>query len=738
MEKLKKTLWELTEKEEYRNLGRIFTGFFILFLFIYVSCLVLTSTTIPSYFLMDISGTLYQTIFWMTVLKTCFELRNYKSLIAAGVLALTYHLVCRSVGYGFLSFYAVIVIGTVGIKYCKLLKIHTAVVGLVLLTAIAAAFAGCTENLVYLYGNTLRDSFGICFPTDFASCLFYLLLLFWIAWRGLPSWVSLVLCVPFVFIARKFAISDTCVICGSLFFCVLLVFLYLEKKGRVEEILPGRAGKILDRLLIFAFPLCGVLMLILMLLYASGTGFGQWMNSFLSGRLRLAYQSFRENGIQIFGSPITQIGGGNTTFPAIGYNFVDSTYPLILIRYGWVFFLVVAFFWVRTTWLAIREKDYRLAFGMGFIAFHSLSEHHFMEINYNLLLAMPLADFTARGACIHKDRKEEDAEKKKLLKIVLALAVVALIALTEPLWMAYLRTVCSWSRMTEQADGCLLTAGVVVGAAILVAAFVYAVGEIVWSVRKKRKAPGAYGVLAAVFLCLILGAAGAKAAADRIAAEGASLLREDESAVRVILDHAKGSVCADELPVLYHQAFPEIRYPVFVGEDLSRYRNITVIVPRTREYICFLRRDFKYAPISDHSAVYTNDPGVIRGLEDAGYLLNDHYDEVRYIELPVQTSPCVDLRAGSYKIRFVLRAEIPEENEQFAKVLLSGSYGRDILVDRMLDRRDVDEDGNVVWEMRLVLPKDTQGVKFYLLPQEGASLDVKEVSYQMTRLIRKR
>lgn len=73
-------------------------------------------------------------------------------------------------------------------------------------------------------------------------------------------------------------------------------------------------------------------------------------------------------------------------------------------EYGGVYLLAMCVLWTWTTVKAIRGGNRKLALAMGVIAFHSVMEHHFTEVNYNILAVMPLAVYAAQAGAGRKKR----------------------------------------------------------------------------------------------------------------------------------------------------------------------------------------------------------------------------------------------------------------------------------------------------------------------------------------------
>lgn len=739
--------WYQCILDKYGKLRRILEILFLGLLFLYVASRVLQTTSFDAYSVIVLIDFSTRMLFWVTVLKTFFVLRRKRELIVAcaagAVLCAIYFFRPSTLLYVF----GILLFGSIGMDYRRILKGQVLAVALVVLTAVVASLTGTIEHLIYLWdGGKLRDSFGICYPTDFASYLFYVLIFFWIAWQQLPHWVSLLLCLPFLCVANQFALSDTCTICGLGFLAVLLLFLlaerFLKEDGRLRKY-----KKILDGLLVLAFPLFALLMFGLIFLYAKGTGIGLKMNAWLTGRLGLAYNAFVKHGITLFGSSLSQQGNGFSTFPVFGYDFVDSTYPLVLIRDGWIFFLLLAFTWMRTTCLAIRAKDYRLAFGMGLIALHSFVEHHFTEANYNILMFLPCALYAPEkeGTAMsdaqmvaQKDGTNQEGTGRLFppidrMKLGICTAVTTgVILLTSPVWLSGMRTICGWKRFLQDETADFFVVATVFFMVVIAVTLIYGAAGI-WQQRADRKSATAPWVsLAVAGILLVTGGIYSGILLGRAEKETKELLATDAPVLAEVNRVAAGRIYSTEFPVLYRKSLSKLRYGVFTGEDLARYSNATVIVPRGTEYYVFFRKGFSYAAISADTALYTNDEKVIQCLMAQGFQPKEYFDEVRFVELPIHMAPATNLRKGTYTITYRFHVTEGEEKpENVAEITIVGDGGYTRLANQMIPADGMDENGDAECVLKLRLERDVPGIRFYLLGREGCSIEVREVSYQM-------
>ena len=743
MDKVKKAYLDAAKK--YEGLNTFLEVVILAFLFLYEYAYAVQTTAFTAGFGSILMGFASQTVLWFVIFRLFFLFQNGREVILPIAVCVLLYVFYQFRPTSLLYVLGIALIGTVGMDYHKILKAHVAVIGLTVFSAILASLTGTIDNLVYLWdGNQRRDSFGICYPTDFASFLFYLFLFFWIAWDRIPHWISLILCVPFMIVVRGYALSDTCFLCGIAFILVLLLLTLVEKKVTESGIITW-VKKVFDFLLVGAFPLLACLMFAMIGLYAneqaSGiAGLGGKLNDFLTGRLGLALNSIREHGITLLGSDLKQQGNGFTTFPVMGYDFVDSTYPLVLLRNGWIMLLVMGFLWVRMSFVAVREKKYRLAFGMALIALHSFVEHHFTEMHYNVLLYVAFASITQAGKRVNADGEEKkEAKWKKYLDVEgkkLGICIATLIlawVLTAPLWLAGLRTICGSMRRAGDERESLFVVGAFLG--MVLANLILAYGAaLAWSRKKNENGKDTYVLPLAVGAVLSIGLLTCGVIMTAQAGEKVrTTVQEDLSVLKEIDKAALGKIYSTEFPTEYGKSLKKLKYGILTGEDLARKKNVTVIVPREKEYYVFFRKDFSYTAISEKSAVYSNDPEVLNKLSAMGFTPKKYYDEIRYVELPIHMAPLTNLRKGLYTVIYRFRVQPGDkEPENVAEITIVGNKGHDILFKEGVPASKMDENGDVEYELKLELKSDVPGIMFYLLDADGCMNEVKEVQYQMT------
>ena len=424
-------------------------GFYLLFL-------VSKTTTFKLEFSWNVGKYVLKTLYLLTFLKVLAYAWTYRDrllndskyrnkaivlAVSASAVAFTYYIVFRSDNYIFLKHLGVITFGMIGTDYKKAVKLYVCLVGLMVAASIIAAWSGIIPNLVYNRGDgTLRSSWGIGYPTDYASYILFLCIMAWIAWDEVNDWIFFICAVVSLLNSYVVARSNTSTICDLVLMLTIIIHWYIygqKKRNRdsvdmsawsgdgVEEIanafVQSRHGtgestnskrsfgffesikQFLEKSIRHisglavqsAFLFFSAITFVFVYIYSKQLSIGYKLDNLMHGRISLGYKAYVEHGLSLFGVPFDQHGAGGSTFSNAEYNFIDSTYMLILLRYGVVLFVIIALMWVLMTRRAIKIGDMRLALGMAVIAFHSFSEHHFIELNYNILLVLP---FSVLGA----------------------------------------------------------------------------------------------------------------------------------------------------------------------------------------------------------------------------------------------------------------------------------------------------------------------------------------------------
>ncbi len=677
----------------------------------------------------------------------------------SAALAALYYLVFRSTDYRFLVYLAVITAGCSGIDYRKILKTFLWTIGVFACVTVIAALTGAIRNYVYARnGYGIRSSWGFCYPTDFASIVLYLLLMLWAAWRKLPDGAMLFPAVGLVLLARVVARSDTSFLCGLLFVAAIACHWFAR---RVIDRRPAlhwvkTTG---DVLLTAAYPLCAVLMFLLMVVYHKNTGIGTRLDNLLSGRLHLSVAAWELHGLKAFGTPFDQIGNGFSTFTNVKYNFVDSSYPLIAMRYGWVLLLVYGVLWGWTIRRALRCGNRRLALAMGIIAVHCFSEHHFTELDYNVLLVMPFASFGSEEA--------EEASAKKRFSIKTGFAWLAagavsaaMIALLAVRLLPWLKTLFQAERLCGGGNNGWRVIGILLFSMAALAVAGWMIVCLVHTLMKRGPLKQCIPPLAVLLVC-VLGLMGGLMAGNRAIAGSADsyegIVEADLHALEIAADAATGKIYSDWLPEIYHDRISSVSTFSLPGEDMARYKGDTVLMDAGTECSAMFGSGFLYSRISDRHALYTDDDAVARALRDAGYSVTGYYSETKDVDMrrqadlngleyspedgllldgPLQSlgaGPYLELYDGKYTVTFDLQLQegVSRDNGAACNLRVSSYWGETPLADRWISISEFDEDGTLTVPLSFTV-WDGRGIEFLTSVDDGFQAWVRRIRYART------
>jgi hypothetical protein len=276
-----------------------------------------------------------------------------------------------------------LILGAKNVPFKKLLQIYCAISGTLIIITVITSQTGLVENLIY-ERNGQRISFGFNYPTDFAAHIFYMVLAYCYLRKGYLTNLELMGILGLSIFSYHYCGARTNAICLLLTF---IVFLYLKNRyfNRSRNYV---LNKIFSRLLVFSIPISALCIVILTFLYQANQNdvILTSINNLLSNRLCWNIVGLERYGIHLYGSIFKMIGLGGSTTPPNEYFFLDSSYILILLRYGVMVFVTTMVISVFSSLRAERQKDITLLLIISLIAIQSLVEHHLLDIAYNPFL----------------------------------------------------------------------------------------------------------------------------------------------------------------------------------------------------------------------------------------------------------------------------------------------------------------------------------------------------------------
>lgn len=661
--------------------------------------------------------------------------------------------------YGFILDIALLALGAVGVPYKRILKVCFWVGLYILLAALLGSLAGCIPDLVYMDDGMFKHSFGICYTTDFAAHVTFLLLTGWILYgrftRALFIIGALGLCV-YVHSYNGAKCSTVVLLLSA----IGMLYVYLTGHYKERFTVVRRLTDYIDHILIYAVPICAVLMIFLTLCYHPESDSMVKLDQLLSNRLRLGRAALDKYGVTLFGTPFPQQGfGGTTTWTwALEYNFVDCSYMLILVRYGLVVLLVVCLHSVCLGRKALRHKDRRLLMAVALVAVHSMIEHHLPEIAYNFFLMLPFADYADSESREDLFQRESMRGRKLAGYIVVVCMCTAVVAVL-PRFITYLTTLVDLWYLDEKENYLqflLIASCCIMWISLLGYLASKAVGTLI------RKDLPSRGVIAGlIVLLLVLGCTLLKW--ETVISKGRdrcqNLVAADRPIIEVLLEESSFSrLYIDYIPEIYKREFPELSDKVISAEGLALKKDTTLITEDDCELWILIAAGYEYGRLPSGHAVYTNSEGHKALLEKAGVTVTDYYYRQRNWDLQdaagwnsleitdtgtillkgqgksLLHGPGVTVYKGTLQVQYWLRLVTPlPADATAATVGISSDGGLHIWQQQDVLAPDFDENGECVYVLECGLRFNCPNVEFTLSIPDGVELEIVEIRYGKVR-----
>lgn len=684
-------------------------------------------------------------------------------LLCALPVSLLWFLVYLNDRYVFLAYCAVLTLGCIGTDYKTLLKIQVCVVGAVVLSAALCCLGGAIENRIYWGHGTIRSSFGYTYPTNMAAYYVFIMIAAWIAWDEVWDPLFLLPGLLALVISGVIADSKTSFLCSLLFLVAVLWGWLIRNKTGVWIM---RIQNIFGLLCRIAFPLCGIVAIMLTVAYHQNLPYMAKLNDWTSNRLAQQTDAFYEYGVHLLGRAF-EMRGLTSVYPVLNYNYVDCSYLQLLLRCGALVFLVYMILWPFITDTAIKAGKYRLSMGLALIALHSLSEHRFLVADYNLFFVAPFSVLAVHFFPEH-NTSSTATERAKASKQHLATLLTGglLILLVLFFWKPILSGVRTmWTVLLSpnltlqlyQRRSVFFVSICFLYACVFFAFLIY---KIVLSILSGEKPKPRY--IFGLLLCLTMGSmvlVKANGRLDRAMTDLDDVLEEDAAFVTMAKKIDGIRLYDAELPMLAGRRYGGISTSFFNGEDLARLHNLAVITDSDNQWPSMFHCGFSYAEINDHHAVYTDSRELIQVMEAVGYNPVPYYSKEKMVKMkslaewnqltldsdgyllitnkqPILNVPDVDLRAGNYVFCFDLslsettdKENLKTEDKAFV-IGFSDNAGARQLLERTVTFGEFDETGKL--ELQVNSFFDAAGVEFAIVPMPGVVLALHGVRYRIT------
>ena len=274
------------------------------------------------------------------------------------------------------------------LSYKRIFIMYLFAVGLIISSEIILTLCGELKDIAYLKdAGEYRHSFGSIYPTDFACSILFVCLALWAVLKKTHCFMCVAVLLALIYFQLLYTKTRNTELVMCL--CIFFVILYSVFIHKINSICKLRIIIIPYKYLIL---LLAILSVTLGYLYDRSNSFMVSLDHLFSTRLSLVHSAFNNFGISFWGQHIIFVGNGGSVVGKDGYNFIDSSYCLLLIRYGIGCFLIFALMYAFIQKRSLDECNLKVSLVFLIIAIHSFTEHHYIEYFYNPCLLLLFAD----------------------------------------------------------------------------------------------------------------------------------------------------------------------------------------------------------------------------------------------------------------------------------------------------------------------------------------------------------
>lgn len=298
-------------------------------------------------------------------------------------------------GYDFLVDLLILILGAYRVDFEKILKTYMAVWVVLMAITIVGALTGAAENLVYHQGENgerTRMALGICYPTDFAAYVAYMMFVFvclrdkYITYIEIGAMAVLAGAVYWITDARTDFIVMTLV--------VIYVLIYRMFEKKVNDLMKNQIIEVV--LVLFPLIICVICWGLTIIYTDSNSLLFKIDQGIFSNRLALGKQAVNDYEFTLFGQYVYEKGFGAIKEWDGFYFFIDCSYVSIGMKYGLLLLTNIVFGIVFIMCKMISKHKYYWAIMLFLICVQSMMEHHFIQYWYNPMLLATFAFFSSK------------------------------------------------------------------------------------------------------------------------------------------------------------------------------------------------------------------------------------------------------------------------------------------------------------------------------------------------------
>ena len=263
----------------------------------------------------------------------------------------------------------------------RILRVYFTVCIVLLVLTACASQAGVILDIVYSRYGVRGHSLGFNYPTKFAAHVFFLAPVWGAIRRGRLTWAEILLMAAAGLVMRAACGARTnaaCLLLSAAVFALLKCSPPMRRRAWMLAALPV---------------LCAAVMLLLSAAFNPDNAAFILLDRLLSGRLRLGHTALSRYALRPWGQHIHVMGYSNFNVIARSqyYFAIDSSWLLILLRYGLLFFGLLLFQMTRLAYTGARRGNPWLAAAIALFSIQACMEFFFGELTGNPFLMLVFA-----------------------------------------------------------------------------------------------------------------------------------------------------------------------------------------------------------------------------------------------------------------------------------------------------------------------------------------------------------
>lgn len=649
--------------------------------------------------------------------------------------------------YLFLLYIPALIAGAIDVDYKKILKVSFWINFTTLFLAFFGSCVGVISDLSYEAEVGYRHSFGIMYTTDFAARVFYLLVTGWVLFDGLHIIIGLMttaICTWFIY----YYCQGKCSTVTLTLFMVMMVYEYAARSGRMPRKL---LIQIVDYLAAWIAPIGAGVILFLSLRYEESAEWVTRIDDILTQRLSLSNKAINEYGFTFLGTAFEQMGAGGSTAYNFFYNFIDSSYILVLLRYGTIVFAIIVMLTVYLSKKALKNNHRKLLLAIMLVAVHSIVEHHMPEVNYNIFLILPFAAVIPMN---EKGKVPINSIKRNWKIITVTAAVCGVFLSAAPLMMRYIRTIVHLLEYDKSENHIYFTFWVFLIVASLIV-FIYTNVKIFVSKGNIEISISRIIGLAIPIIVMLVVIINSNKILKKGMNEYEITIISEKKMIEKVIDACGQDVnlYVADLPELYKKEIATMSDKLLPIETFDMTdEEIILIIPRERELNSLLQSGYYFGELSDMHGIYTNNKKAISILESMGIKMTDYYSILSEIDMQaaadandlsmsddgalllsgsgesIYHGPWISLSSGRYIIEFDVQLTCADEYE-IGKARVTSDSGETWWEGKDITWAYFDENGHGIISFDIDFWCDVDNTEFILIANDGIELMVNRIGY---------